>query len=254
MAQSNLQKSMIELGEFWAYFFRIIGYFPSAVKYRQEFWLQVVNTGISATPILVITAFFMGAITGVQMGGAINYIIYGAAPMVSGGVVIALIREMVPVLGGLVIVSRVCSSVTAEIGSMVVTEQIDALKVMSVNPEKYIGVPRVLTGLIVMPIIGTLAVIVGIIGAWMSMTLMYDVPTPVFWETSLSMVILRFYIECLVKMAFFGLVLLMIATFYGFRTEGGSVGVGNSTVKSVVVGTFTTILLDYALGTFFLIL
>ncbi len=254
MAQSNIQKSMIELGEFWAYFFRIISYFPSAVKYRQEFWLQVVHTGIAATPILVITAFFMGAITGVQMGGAINYIIYGAAPMVSGGVVIALIREMVPVLGGLVIVSRVCSSVTAEIGSMVVTEQIDALKVMSVNPEKYIGVPRVLTGLIVMPIIGTLAVIVGIIGAWMSMTLMYDVPTPVFWETSLSMVILRFYIECLVKMAFFGLVLLMIATFYGFRTEGGSVGVGNSTVKSVVVGTFTTILLDYVLGTFFLVL
>ncbi len=245
---------LIELGEFGAYSLRILKGFSTIFKYRKEFLLQVVHIGISAMPIICIASFFMGAITGIQMGAAINYVISGSASLVSGGVVIALVREMIPVLTALVVVSRICSSVTAEIGSMVVTEQVDALRVMSINPEEYIGVPRVLTGMITVPIIGTIAILIGIIGAWISMLLIHDVPTYSFFQSGLSILILRFYIESFFKLTIFGLILLLIATFYGFRTVGGSAGVGNATVKAVVVGTGTTILVDYVVGTFFLML
>lgn len=254
MKKQQMLDAFTELGEFGAYSIRIIKGFSTILKHRKEFLLQMVHVGISSMPIILTTSFFMGAITGIQMGAAINYVISGAAPMASGGVVIALVREMIPVLTALVVVSRICSSVTAEIGSMVVTEQVDALRVMSVNPEEYIGVPRVLTGLIVIPVVGTIAIIIGILGSWMSMALIHNVPTYTFFETGLSILILRFYIESFCKLALFGLVLLLIATFYGFRTQGGSVGVGQSTVKAVVVGTFTTILIDYIAGTFFLML
>ncbi|MGL4677565.1 MAG: MlaE family ABC transporter permease [Brevinema sp.] len=246
--------NITELGEFGSYTMRIIKGFPTVMKYHREFLLQIVHVGISAMPIIGITAFFMGAITGIQMGGAINYVISGSASLVSGGVIIALVREMIPVLTALVVVSRICSSVTAEIGSMVVTEQVDALRVMSVNPEEFIGVPRVLTGVLIVPMMGTIAIIIGILGAWIAMVLIHGVPTYSFFQNGLSILILRFYVESFFKLTLFGLILLLIATFYGFRTIGGSVGVGNSTVKAVVVGTFTTILVDYVAGTFFLML
>ncbi len=249
-----ITKALIELGEFGAFSIRIIKGFPTVIKYRREFMLQIVQVGISSMPIIAIISFFMGAITGVQTGGAVNYIFSGAASLASGGVMIALVREMIPVLTALVVVSRICSSVTAEIGSMVVTEQIDALRVMSVNPEEYIGVPKVLTGMIVLPLMGSIATIIGIIGGCISMNVIYDVPIYTFFQNGLQILILRFYIESFFKYMFFGLILLLIATFYGFRTVGGSAGVGQSTVKAVVVGTFTTILVDYVLGTFFLML
>ncbi len=250
----KFERAFIELGEFGMYSIRIIKAFPSVFKYRKEFFIQLTGIGISSMPIIIMTGFFMGAISGIQIGGAINHVISGSAIIASGGVVIALVREMIPVLTALVVVSRICSSVTAEIGSMVVTEQIDALRVLSVNPEEYIAVPRIITGMVAVPLIGTMAIIVGIIGAWMSMLLVHQVPTYSFFQSGLEILILRFYIESILKLILFGLVLLLIATFYGFRTTGGSVGVGQSTVKAVVTGTFTTILLDYVMGTFFLML
>jgi len=251
---SSFIAGLTELGEFGAYAIRIILAFPSILKYRNEFLLQIIKVGIKALPIVIMTGFFMGAITGIQLGAAMNYIIRDSAFLISGGVVLALVREMIPVLTALVVVSRICSSVTAEIGSMVVTEQIDALRVMSIDPEKYIAVPRVLTGLITIPIMGTMAIIAGICGALLTMYLVHHVPTYVFFDIGLRILILRFYIEAFFKLAIFGFLLLLVATFYGFRTTGGSVGVGNATVKSVVIGTFTTILLDYVTGTLFLMI
>lgn len=251
---SNFIAGLIELGEFGGYAVRVICAFPSVFHYRKEFCFQIVKVGIQALPIIIMTGFFMGAITGIQLGAAMNYIIRDSAFLISGGVVLALVREMIPVLTALVVVSRICSSVTAEIGSMVVTEQIDALRVMSVDPEKYIAVPRVLTGLLTIPIMGTMAIIAGILGSWVTMFLVHHVPTYVFFDTGLNILILRFYMEAFFKLALFGLLLLLIATFYGFRTSGGSVGVGVSTVKSVVISTFATILLDYVTGTLFLMI
>lgn len=252
MKNNKFLAMLIELGEFGAYTARIFQAFPSIFKYRHDLMLQIVRIGISAMPIIVIIGFFMGAITGIQLGAAMNFIIRESAFLISGGVVLGLVREMIPVLTAMVVVSRMCSSVTAEIGSMVVTEQIDALRVMSVDPEKYIALPRVVTGLITVPVMGSFAIIAGIFGAAFSMSVVHNVPPYVFFTNGLNILILRFYLEALLKLALFGLLLLLIATFYGFRTTGGSVGVGVATVKSVVVGTFVTILLDYVTGTFFL--
>ncbi|MGL4388721.1 MAG: MlaE family ABC transporter permease, partial [Brevinema sp.] len=193
-----------------------------------------------------------GAITGVQLGAAMNFIIRDSAFLISGGIVLGLVREMIPVLTAMVVVSRMCSSVTAEIGSMVVTEQIDALRVMSIDPEEYVALPRIITGLITVPIMGSIAIALGILGASFSMSVLYKVSPHSFFSSGLDILLLRFYLEALLKLALFGFLLLLIATFYGFRTTGGSVGVGTATVKSVVVGTVVTILLDYVAGTFFL--
>ncbi|MGL4561233.1 MAG: ABC transporter permease, partial [Brevinema sp.] len=102
------------------------------------------------------------------------------------------------------------------------------------------------------PLMGSVAIAVGILGASFSMFAIYKVSPYTFFTSGLDILLLRFYLEALLKLALFGLLLLLIATFYGFRTTGGSVGVGNATVKSVVIGTFVTILLDYVTGTFFL--
>ncbi|MGL4366707.1 MAG: MlaE family ABC transporter permease [Brevinemataceae bacterium] len=254
LKQNKFFGLLSELAEFGIYAIKIIKVSPSIIRYRAEFLRQIIKIGIDAFPIITITGFFMGAITGIQLGAAMNYVINESAFLISGGIILALVREMIPVLTALVVVSRICSSIAAEIGSMVVTEQIDALKVMSVSPEEFIAVPRILTTIVTVPILGTFAIIVSIIGAWLTMLFVHHVPTYSFFTDGLSILTLRFYMEAFFKLMIFGWILSTIATFYGFRTEGGSVGVGQSTVKAVVVGTFATILLDYIVGTFFLLL
>ncbi|MGL4562201.1 MAG: MlaE family ABC transporter permease, partial [Brevinema sp.] len=160
MKKNKFFAMLIELGEFGAYVVRIFKCIPSIIKYRQELMLQIIRVGIMAMPIIVIIGFFMGAITGVQLGAAMNFIIRDSAFLISGGIVLGLVREMIPVLTAMVVVSRMCSSVTAEIGSMIVTEQIDALRVMSIDPEEYIALPRIIAGLITVPLMGSVAIAV----------------------------------------------------------------------------------------------
>lgn len=254
MKKEKIQAFLVELGEFGAYVAQITKSFPSIIHYRKDFVLLVMKIGIRSLPIVVSTGFFMGAILGIQLGAAMNHLISGSASYIAGGVVLAHVREMGPVLTALVVVSRICSSVTAELGSMKVTEQIDALRVMSVDPVEYLAVPRVLTGILVVPILGIMNIFAGIFGSWMTMNLVHKVTTQDFINNALSILLLRFVIEAVLKLMLFGWLLLLIATFYGFRTEGGSVGVGAATVKAVVVGTFSTILLDYVAGTLFLLI
>ncbi|MGL5721302.1 MAG: MlaE family ABC transporter permease [Brevinema sp.] len=254
MNKEKFRSFLIELGEFGEYTAHVVRSFPSIVRYRHEFLIQIVKIGVGSLPIVASTGFFMGAILGIQLGAAMNHIIRGAASLISGGVVLAEVREMGPILTALIVVSRVSSSVTAEIGSMKVTEQVDALRVMSVDPIEYLAVPRVLAGMLVVPIIGLINIFVGILGAALSMNLVHQVPYTEFFSTGLSILLLRFHVEAMLKLLIFGFLLLLIATFYGFRTQGGSVGVGASTVRAVVVSSFCTILVDYIAGTLFLLI
>ncbi|MGL5721600.1 MAG: MlaE family ABC transporter permease, partial [Brevinema sp.] len=151
MNKEKFRSFLVELGEFGEYTANVVRSFPSIVRYRHEFLMQIVKIGVGSLPIVASTGFFMGAILGIQLGAAMNHIIRGSASLISGGVVLAEVREMGPILTALIVVSRVSSSVTAEIGSMKVTEQVDALRVMSVDPIEYLAVPRVLAGMLVVP-------------------------------------------------------------------------------------------------------
>lgn len=163
-----------------------------------------------------------------------------------GGIVaLALIRECVPVMGSLAIVTYYCTGKTAEIGSMKVTEQIDAMRIIKVNPEGYLLLPMLLSGLLGFPIVVIIGVFIGLIVSFISTTLISEITLSVFTTSILNSVVIKDIMLALLKGATFGFVVTLISYTCGITTIGGARAVGNSTKLSVVVNFAVILILDY---------
>jgi phospholipid/cholesterol/gamma-HCH transport system permease protein len=148
------------------------------------------------------------------------------------------------VLTGLALAGRVGANIAAEIGTMKVTEQVDALETLAYDPAAYLAVPRVLAGIVMFPVIVAFADAVGIVGGWITALALLHLSTPEFVR-GLQLFFLPFDVFfSLLKAASFGLVVTAVGCFYGFATEGGAEAVGRSTTKSVVVGSMLILVLD----------
>lgn len=249
---NKLKNLFIELGLFFHFTVDAFKYFIYNLKNPREMIKNIWDIGVKSISVVGLTGLFTGMILGLQLGDAMESIISGTAQYVGAGLSIAIIRELGPVLTSLIVVSRVCSSVTAKLGTMRVTEQIDALKTLSVNPMQYLVTPRVMAGMVALPILGSISSFLAIMGGFVMLTLVHKVGGSAFWEWAQLTLRTGYVFEALIKLVIFGGTLLLISTFYGFNTKGGAEGVGNATIKSVVVSSFMVILLDYLLGSIFI--
>jgi len=218
-----------------------------------ELFRNILSIGVMSVPVVTATGLFMGLILGLQLGNAMEAIIAGTAQYISGALSVSLVKEVGPVFTSLIVVSRVCSSVTAQIGTMKVTEQIDALKTFAVNPTSFLVTPRVLAGVISLPILGFISILASMVGAWLMLTIFYDIPTSAFIEIAQLPLKVKYIVESLAKMMIIGGFLLLVSTYCGFEAKNGAAGVGEATIRSVVISSFLVILLDYLLGAIFLI-
>jgi phospholipid/cholesterol/gamma-HCH transport system permease protein len=232
-----------------AAFGRFGAFMSSAVRSTRALgiWLPLVighmaRLGVASLPI----ALFIAGFTGIVMALQASYTLTGAVPLYFVGVLVGktMILELGPVLTGLALAGRVGANIAAEIGTMRVTEQIDALETLGYDPYAYLVVPRVLAGLLMFPIVVAFANTIGIIGGWVTALNLLDMTTPEFVR-GLRLFFRPFDVTySLIKAASFGIVVTSIGSFYGFHTSGGAAAVGRSTTQAVVVSSMLILVLD----------
>ena len=201
--------------------------------------------GVGSLFIVVLTGVFTGAVFALQGAGAFR--MFNAESLVGSTVGLSLARELSPVLTGLMVTGRAGSGIATELGTMRVTEQIDALYTMAVNPVQYLIVPRFLAGLIMVPVLSGLFTLVGMVGCYFVGVVLLGIDEGVFLEK------VRWFVDPsdlssgLIKSCVFGGILTMVGCYKGFYASGGARGVGLATTQSVVASSVIILVSDYFL-------
>ncbi|MDD3627967.1 MAG: ABC transporter permease [bacterium] len=216
---------------------------PFRVKNLTE---QMVKVGIETLPVALITSSFTGMIFVVQLYYALKG--FGLEAAVSSGLALAVIRELAPVLAGLVMAGRVGAAMAAELGSMKVTDQIDALKTMAVDPIHYLVSPRILATIIMMTAITTITDFMGIFGGYVVGTVAFDLNPYQFYQDVIYILEPWDIFASMVKAAVFGLFISTISCYEGFNSKGGAEGVGEATTNAVVTSMIILLIVDYLLN------
>ena len=206
---------------------------------------QMEQVGVKSVLVVVLTGVFAGMVLALQSFHATRQ--FGAETMVGVAVALSMTRELGPVLTSFMVTGRAGSAMAAEIGTMRVTEQIDALSSMAVNPVKYLIVPRVLASIMVVPILTVIADFLGIVGGYFVGVTVLGINAGAFVANIEKYVGLDDIYHGLVKAAVFGLILSVIGCYKGYSTTGGAEGVGKATTQSVVLATVTILMANYLL-------
>ena len=204
--------------------------------------IQMARLGVASLPI----ALFIAAFTGIVLALQASYTFTGAVPLYFVGVLVGktMILELGPVLTGLALAGRVGANIAAEIGTMRVTEQIDALETLGYDPVAYLVVPRVIAGLLMFPVVVAFADGIGVVGGWVTAINLLDLSTPEFIR-GLRLFFKMFDVQfSLIKAASFGLAVTTIGSFFGFNTLGGAEAVGRATTQAVVASSMLILVLD----------
>jgi phospholipid/cholesterol/gamma-HCH transport system permease protein len=204
---------------------------------------QMEFIGVQSVPIIALTAFFTGAVFTLQSFRA--FALFGAEGYVGGTVGISLAKELGPTLTGLLVAGRAGSAMAAEIGSMRVSEQIDALDAMAVDPLNYLVKPRLIAAAVVTPLLTAIYDIVGVIGSYTVATLVLGMDWPTFAVRLQEWVDWEDIAGGLFKGGVFGIIIAVIACYKGLYTEGGAKGVGLATTSSVVVSSVLILVSNY---------
>ncbi len=236
-----------EFGQFVQLFVEIIKSIPNLFKNRRNFFYQLEHIGVNSIPLVFIIAVFTGGVAAWQAA----YQLKGLAPLSFLGAATSrsIITELGPVLTAIVIAGRVGASIAAEIGSMKVTEQIDALETMGINPVAFLATPRVLASVLMMPVLVVFADVVSVTGAYFISNYFLGVSFNVFFLSVKRYFLFSDFGFGLIKGMIFGGVTSMLGCHIGFRTQGGAEGVGSSTIRSFVLSSALILILDYLLWT-----
>ena len=209
-------------------------------------WLrQMVRLGVDSIPVVVLTALFTGAVLSLQTYNGFRRV--HAENFVGSVVALAMLRELAPVLVALMVTGRVGSSMAAEIGTMRVTEQIDALKALATDPVQYLFVPRVMAGLIMLPFLTILGDALGIYGGYLVAVKLMDANPVIYQQNSFQFLAMNDLWSGVIKSAFFGVILTLTGCVRGYYTRGGAEGVGRSTTAAVVEASLIILLADFFL-------
>ena len=234
-----------EIGQIATLFGRIIKSFKQIPKSRKIIFYQMEHIGVNSLPLVLIIAVFTGAVAAWQAA----YQLKGIAPLSFLGAATsrAIVTELGPVLTGIVIAGRVGASIAAELGTMKVTEQIDALEAMAISPVRYLAMPRFLASILMLPLLVVFADTIAVLGAYIVSNYFLGVSFAVFFLSVKRYFLFSDLIAGLVKAVFFGGVTSLLGCHIGFHTEGGAEGVGQSTIRSFVLSSALILILDYVL-------
>ena len=207
---------------------------------------QMSVIGVDSLFMVSVTGLSTGMVLVVQMGNQLAKM--GAESYVGGIVALSLARELAPNLTAIVVAGRIGSAMAAEIGTMAVTEQIDALNTLAVSPIKYLFVPRILATAIMLPILVIFTNIIGIVGGSFVAVAQVNISLITFKESILVNLAMRDIIGGLLKSVFFGMIIGMVGCYKGFKTYGGAEGVGKATTSAVVLSIMLILLSNYFLS------
>ena len=215
-------------------------------RYWPETFAQMDMVGVGSLTIIMLTGFFTGGVLTLQTYQTLAS--YGAVSQLGYLVSVALIRELGPTLTALMVTGRVVSAISAELGSMVVSEQIDAMRALGTDPIRKLVTPRIVALVVTLPLLTLIADAVGIIGAWTVSTWLYGLPSSMFVSSVRNGIQTEDIIGGVVKPLVFAFLMGTIACHKGLKTEGGTVGVGRSTTSAVVTASIIVIIADFFLA------
>lgn len=223
--------------------------FRSRGHRKGEFVNQSVLIGVNALPIVALISFLIGLVLALQSAQQLRQ--FGANMFIVDLLVIAMTREMGPLLTAIMIAGRSGSAITSEIATMSVTEEIDALKTMALNPLRYIVIPKMYASLFTLPLLTIFADICGILGGMLIGNIYLDLSINIFYNRTIEVLYLQDIITGIIKSNIFAGIIVVTGSFYGFRVKGGSEEVGRATTQAVVTAIFLVILADSILGLIF---
>ncbi len=237
------------LGRGVLFLFRTVAAIFSLPFYIREFWHAVLTIGYFSLPVVGLTALFTGAALALQIyaGGSR----FQAEAVVPSIVAIGMTRELGPVLGGLMVAARVASSIAAEIGTMKVTEQIDALVTLSTDPMRYLAAPRVLAATLTVPVLVAVGDSIGIFGGYLVGTGRLGFNTGAYLQNTVDFLETWDVLSGLVKGAVFGFLVALVGCFFGMNSGRGAQGVGRATKSAVVSASVLILASNYMLTELF---
>jgi phospholipid/cholesterol/gamma-HCH transport system permease protein len=206
---------------------------------------QMDVVGFKSMPVIVFTGAFTGMV--LALHGYLTFRHINMQSLVGGTVAVSMAREMGPVIAAIMVIGRAGSAMAAQIGTMRVTEQIDALTSMSINPVQYLVVPRIIAGITMMPILASIFSLVGFIASYFVGVVILHINSGDFMAHVRDLMEMSDYTNGLIKTLFFGLFISLIGCYYGLYATGGAEGVGRATTRSVVAASVTVIVSDYIL-------
>jgi len=234
------------LGQFILFLLQTVGTIFSTKLRIKKLFAQMKHIGVDSFVIIFLTGAFSGAVLALQ--SYIGFKRFGAEEFIGPVVALSLIREMGPVLTGLMVTGRAGSSIAAELGTMQITEQVDALKTLCINVKQYLIVPRVLGGTIILPFLTAFSMIFGIAGGYVISVYVLGLNGEQYISGIRTFVEFSDITGGLIKSSIFGLILTWVGCYKGYHTHGGAKGVGISTTESVVVSSILILISNYFLA------
>ena len=217
--------------------------------YWRMFVRALIEMAYFSLPVVALTAIFTGMVLALQT--YTGFARFNAQSAVANVVVISLTRELGPVLAGLMVAGRIGAATAAEIGTMRVTDQIDALTTLSTNPMKYLVAPRLLAGLIALPLLVVVADILGVMGGFIVANLKLGFGVAAYLSSTFDFLRTMDVVSGLVKAAVFGFLIALLGCYQGYRSRGGAEGVGSATTAAVVAASILILAFDYVLTELF---
>src|SRR5438445_3519936 len=239
----GLKKAALEVQEYVHLCARAFRAMVTPPTYRYDVVEQFDAIGIGSLTVVLLTGFFTGAVLALQSGVTLDQ--FGARPFVGRLVSASMIKELGPVLTGLMLAGRIGSGIAAELGSMVVTDQINALRALGTDPVRKLVVPRVLAGFFMAPVLTIISDFVGIFGGWLVSRFQLEVASGLYWSSVTKSLYMQDVWMGLIKPFVLGFIIVTIACHVGLRTSGGTQGVGKATTLAVVAGSVGVIAVDF---------
>ena len=212
---------------------RAIGNVFRSPHYPDDILLQMDAIGVGSLPIVLLIGLFSGLIMGVQLARTLAT--YGAQDEIGELVSVVLVRELGPVLVALLVAGRNASGIASELGSMKVTEQIDAMRALGTDPIQKLVTPRLVATAVTLPLLTIIADFMGLIGGYLIAKMQFDIQFSLYWTSAWQALDYNDVAQGLVKPFTFAIIIALVGCFYGLRTSGGTEGVGRSTTKAVVI-------------------
>jgi phospholipid/cholesterol/gamma-HCH transport system permease protein len=239
----RVKRGVLTVQEYGALSWQALAGLRRPPRYPAEILAQMDSLGVGSLAIVVLTGMFTGMVLALQSAASLD--VFGARPYVGRLVCVSMVRELGPVLTALMVTGRVGSGMAAELGSMVVTQQIDALRVLGTDPVRRLVAPRILAGMVMVPILTVISDTLGIFGGALISVFNLKLSWAYYWRSVLGALAVNDLIMGLTKPVMFGFLLASVGCYAGLSTRGGTQGVGLATTRSVVAGSVLILASDF---------
>jgi phospholipid/cholesterol/gamma-HCH transport system permease protein len=241
--ESWAKDATLEVQEYFRLLARVARSTFSPPIYYRDIIEQFDSIGMGSLTVVLLAGLFTGMVLALNSGITLDA--FGARSMIGRLISASMVKELGPVLSGLMVSGRVGSGIAAELGSMQVTDQISALRALGTDPIRKLVVPRVLAGVLMMPLLSILATGIGMVGGWVVTVLQFHVASSVYWSSVVQGLYMQDVWMGIIKPIFLGFTIVTIGCHVGMRTTGGTQGVGNSTKLAVVASSVAVIAVDF---------